>query len=82
MLFETTFLTAYRDYVPLVNLIGVFFQIRDDLMNLQSSEVGDPTDPPLRVWLIRYYASTHRIKVLQKIFLKESSPSRSFMEYM
>jgi len=26
------------DYVPLVNLIGVLFQIRDDLMNLQSSE--------------------------------------------
>jgi geranylgeranyl diphosphate synthase type 3 len=28
-----------RDYVPLVNLIGVYFQIRDDLMNLQSTEV-------------------------------------------
>ncbi|KAF9530509.1 isoprenoid synthase domain-containing protein [Crepidotus variabilis] len=26
------------DYVPLVNLIGVFFQIRDDLMNLQSPQ--------------------------------------------
>ncbi|KAF8883244.1 isoprenoid synthase domain-containing protein [Infundibulicybe gibba] len=26
------------DYVPLVNLIGVYFQIRDDLMNLQSTE--------------------------------------------
>ncbi|KAF5353052.1 hypothetical protein D9758_008790 [Tetrapyrgos nigripes] len=26
------------DYVPLVNLIGVYFQIRDDLMNLQSIE--------------------------------------------
>ncbi|KAF9260428.1 terpenoid synthase [Marasmius fiardii PR-910] len=26
------------DYVPLVNLIGVHFQIRDDLMNLQSAE--------------------------------------------
>ncbi|KAG5642514.1 hypothetical protein DXG03_002615 [Asterophora parasitica] len=26
------------DYVPLVNLIGIFFQIRDDLMNLQSTE--------------------------------------------
>ncbi|KAF8589495.1 terpenoid synthase [Ramaria rubella] len=27
-----------RDYVPLVNLISIFFQIRDDYMNLQSSE--------------------------------------------
>lgn len=26
------------DYVPLVNLIGIWFQIRDDLMNLQSTE--------------------------------------------
>ncbi|KAF9449268.1 terpenoid synthase [Macrolepiota fuliginosa MF-IS2] len=26
------------DYIPLVNLIGIFFQIRDDLMNLQSTE--------------------------------------------
>ncbi|THH11232.1 hypothetical protein EW146_g8122 [Bondarzewia mesenterica] len=26
------------DYVPLVNLISVYFQIRDDYMNLQSSE--------------------------------------------
>ncbi|KAJ7853532.1 isoprenoid synthase domain-containing protein [Mycena olivaceomarginata] len=26
------------DYVPLVNLIGVYFQIRDDYMNLQSNE--------------------------------------------
>ncbi|KIJ51381.1 hypothetical protein M422DRAFT_58906 [Sphaerobolus stellatus SS14] len=26
------------DYVPLVNLFGIYFQIRDDYMNLQSSE--------------------------------------------
>jgi len=26
------------DYVPLVNLFGIFFQIRDDYMNLQSTE--------------------------------------------
>ncbi|KAI9751443.1 MAG: geranylgeranyl pyrophosphate synthetase [Candelina submexicana] len=28
---------TYRDYVPLVNLIGLIFQIRDDLLNLSSS---------------------------------------------
>ena len=28
------------DYIPLVNLLGVYFQIRDDYMNLQSTEVG------------------------------------------
>ncbi|KAG6883983.1 hypothetical protein C0993_002312 [Termitomyces sp. T159_Od127] len=27
-----------RDYVPLVNLIGIYFQIRDDLMNLCGTE--------------------------------------------
>lgn len=27
------------DYVPLANLIGVIFQIRDDYMNLQSTQV-------------------------------------------
>ncbi|EIN06618.1 terpenoid synthase [Punctularia strigosozonata HHB-11173 SS5] len=26
------------DYVPLVNIIGIYFQIRDDYMNLQSTE--------------------------------------------
>jgi hypothetical protein len=30
------------DYVPLVNLIGIYFQIRDDLMNLQSPVVCRP----------------------------------------
>lgn len=30
-----------RDYVPLANLIGVIFQIRDDYMNLQSSQYAD-----------------------------------------
>ncbi|ORY23700.1 isoprenoid synthase domain-containing protein [Naematelia encephala] len=29
------------DFVPLVNLISVFFQIRDDYMNLQSAEYAD-----------------------------------------
>ncbi|KAG9050356.1 geranylgeranyl pyrophosphate synthetase [Tulasnella sp. UAMH 9824] len=33
--------TSDVDYVPLVNLIGVYFQIRDDYMNLQSSEYTD-----------------------------------------
>ena len=31
---------ASRDYVPLVNQFGVYFQIRDDYMNLQSPEVS------------------------------------------
>ncbi|KAK4685926.1 geranylgeranyl diphosphate synthase, type III, partial [Tremellales sp. Uapishka_1] len=30
-----------HDYVPLVNLISVYFQIRDDYMNLQSTEYAE-----------------------------------------
>ena len=30
--------SASRDYVPLVNIIGLLFQIRDDYMNLSNSE--------------------------------------------
>lgn len=29
-----------RDFVPLVNIFGVYIQIRDDYMNLQSTEVS------------------------------------------
>lgn len=32
-------LTFSSDFVPLVNVFGVYFQIRDDYMNLQSTEV-------------------------------------------
>lgn len=29
----------YSNYVPLVNIFGIYFQIRDDYMNLQSTQV-------------------------------------------
>lgn len=32
---------SYRHFVPLVNTIGLLFQIRDDYMNLSSSEYTD-----------------------------------------
>lgn len=44
----------HRDYVPLVNLIGVYFQIRDDLMNLQSAEVGSSSLPYTSLTLISF----------------------------
>lgn len=33
------FLCSSRDYTPLVNKIGIHFQVRDDYMNLQSKQV-------------------------------------------
>jgi len=32
---------SQTDFVPLVNLIGIYFQIRDDYMNLQSTQYAD-----------------------------------------
>ncbi|KAI9573177.1 isoprenoid synthase domain-containing protein [Boletus coccyginus] len=37
-LFRVAVKLMMADYVPLVNLFGVYFQIRDDYMNLQSTE--------------------------------------------
>jgi hypothetical protein len=36
----TLFGWKYRDFISLVNLIALYYQIRDDYMNLQSEEVG------------------------------------------
>ncbi|KAF8756525.1 Terpenoid synthase [Rhizoctonia solani] len=50
------------DYVPLVNLIGVYFQIRDDYMNLQSGQVR--TRPPL-VTCSNRTNNTHIVRIQQ-----------------
>lgn len=43
-----------RDYVPLANLIGIIFQIRDDYVNLQSVEVRlSFSEPPLSLECVR-----------------------------
>lgn len=36
---STLFLLLRRDFVPLVNDLGTYFQIRDDYMNLKSDVV-------------------------------------------
>ncbi|KAJ6569229.1 isoprenoid synthase domain-containing protein [Mycena capillaripes] len=56
------------NYVPLVNLIGVYFQIRDDLMNLSSVDYTTnkdvlqkrPTTPTLKLHTIEYLRNTTR----------------------
>lgn len=35
------FSTNKTDYIPLVNSLGLFFQIQDDYMNLQSEEYAN-----------------------------------------
>lgn len=37
--FRAKMLVSLRSYVPLVNLIGIIFQIADDYLNLQSDAV-------------------------------------------
>lgn len=32
--------SCLSDYIPLSNLIGIYYQIRDDYMNLQSDQVS------------------------------------------
>lgn len=72
------------DYVPLVNLFGVYFQIRDDYMNLQSTEVRghgysilfNETDGRS---LQR--DSIQRTKGLRKTLLRVNFLSPSSMEY-
>ena len=72
-----------RDYVPLVNLIGVFFQIRDDLMNLQSTEVVrlPPSLTNTSHHLVVIH-SIHQIKVSRKILRRENSLSQWCTVYM
>jgi geranylgeranyl diphosphate synthase type 3 len=38
---HSVFTRSISDYTPLVNLISLLFQIRDDYLNLQSTEYGD-----------------------------------------
>ncbi|PCH35749.1 terpenoid synthase [Wolfiporia cocos MD-104 SS10] len=37
----STSFVPHMDYVPLVNLFGIYYQIRDDYMNLQSPQYAD-----------------------------------------
>lgn len=77
-------LLVNSDYVPLVNLIGIIFQIRDDYVNLQDVQVslnttqsassGNP-DQPLTL------LSTPPIRATVKTSRKENFPSLSFIQY-
>jgi hypothetical protein len=54
------------NYVPLVNLIGIYFQIRDDLMNLQSPVVCPICLTMVENMLTITNPSMRQIKVSQK----------------
>ena len=64
--------STIRDYVPLVNLIGIYFQIRDDYMNLQNNEVRFISVASYQSCLPSF--STLRIKVSRKTFQRGSFP--------
>jgi len=71
------------DYVPLVNLIGIYFQIRDDLMNLQSTEytvnkgfAEDLTEGKFSFPVIHaIHANTTNRQVLNVLQKRPSSPT-------
>ena len=65
----------FSDFVPLVNLFGVYFQIRDDYMNLQSTEVSAVRLTLLGVPAADHRRSTRRIKGSQKTSLRANSLS-------
>lgn len=75
------------DYVPLVNLFGVYFQIRDDFMNLHSTEVRFTSILPsfsslsfssVPIHNDAFESSTRITKDLQKTLLRESFLSPLF----
>ncbi|KAF8058582.1 isoprenoid synthase domain-containing protein [Lyophyllum atratum] len=71
------------DYVPLVNLIGIYFQIRDDLMNLQSTEytknkgfAEDLTEGKFSFPIVHaIHADTTNRQVLNVLQKRPSSPT-------
>jgi len=67
------------NYVPLVSLFGVYFQIRDDLMNLSSPEVCLYPYPDSQA--LTSSCSTLQIKDLQKTLPKANSRSPLFMVF-
>ncbi|CAE6479356.1 unnamed protein product [Rhizoctonia solani] len=64
------------DYVPLVNLIGVYFQIRDDYMNLQSSQAS-PT--PLG---LMYKTNAHVFSFLMVHAVRADRPNRQVLNVL
>lgn len=74
-----------RKFMPLINLIAVYYQIRDDYMNLLSKEVGHVTlmkscFAHLDIWAALH--STSRRKAGRTISLRASSRSPSFTEFV
>ena len=87
-----TVLIGNRDYIPLVNLVGIYYQIRDDYMNIHDADVCTLTLFPLPTSSSGFFlptmsndhilcCSTRWRKDSQKIFPKENSPFPSSTAY-
>lgn len=74
-------LTSLRDYIPLVNLLGLYYQIRDDYLNLMSDEyqknksfAEGPVPPPFPSFLT--LPRPHRGQVLFSNYSRNSPQPR------
>ena len=57
----TSTFSPYSDYVPLVDLISIYFQIRDDYMNLQSTQVRSAPHYPTMILISIIVHSKQRL---------------------
>ena len=72
----------HRDFLPLVNLIALYYQIRDDYMNLQSEEVSTISPLVCNISLTALTTSTSQRKASLMTLLRGNSRFPSFMEFI
>lgn len=87
-----SFSTNTIDYIPLVNDLGLFFQIQDDYMNLQSEEYAKNKDfaedlsegkfsYPI-IYAIRQDPNDHRLRNILKQRTKDLAVKKYAVKYM
>jgi len=81
-----------RDFIPLVNLLGLYFQIRDDYINLKSDDYAknksfaeDLTEGKFSfpiIYAIRANQEDHRLLNILKLHTEEEAVKRHAIDYM
>uniref|UniRef100_A0A6B2LD06 Geranylgeranyl pyrophosphate synthase n=1 Tax=Arcella intermedia TaxID=1963864 RepID=A0A6B2LD06_9EUKA len=81
-----------RDYIPLVNLLGLYFQIRDDYINLKSEDYAknksfaeDLTEGKFSfpiIFAIRSNQEDHRLLNILKLHTEDAEIKKHAIDYM